>query len=107
MVQYKNHLPTIINWRLYQNLEILPTVVEFWKVLVDAASQTLEVMIEINAYFLFLTLPSNELMLKVYPQIIPMHVSMEDEDFNSTTKMEFVDAKEHFYIEGKQFFTSH
>lgn len=35
----------------------------------------------INAYFSFLTLPLNELMLKVYPQIIPMHVSMLDEDF--------------------------
>lgn len=86
MVQYK----TTTNNHKLNNMAVIPESLKFLptlllsfekSLLMPQAKQSTRGNDRINAYFLFLTLPLNELMLKVYPQIIPMHVSMEDEDF--------------------------
>ncbi|SGZ40675.1 related to SED5-binding protein 3 [Hanseniaspora guilliermondii] len=85
MVQYKT---TTNNHKLNnmavipQSLKFLPTLLlSFEKsLLMQQAKQSTRGNDRVNAYFSFLTLPLNELMLKVYPQIIPMHVGLLDED---------------------------
>lgn len=85
MVQYKT---TTNNHKLNnmavipQSLKFLPTLLlSFEKsLLMQQAKQSTRGNDRVNTYFSFLTLPLNELMLKVYPQIIPMHVGLLEND---------------------------